>query len=374
MDEDEKKPSALGSGPSADANAEEAPTSEAALSPTPGEKVGVRGTDETSEAAPRLEPLESSVPSPRSAVEDEKKAGPPPPPPPPKKPTLLDRLHEPEDVPIEIPEAAARARTRRDFLLFGAGALAAAGGIWWLLPDDTKQFHLTEGLRSSLDSLEARLGATGERRENFLNRVLTFDDDVAEALYSKNRTVRTYSRSQVTPLRNNYSGATPKPDYIAGWKLALSGLASGHGESLTIHDLLARFPRRDQITRICCVEGWSAVAWWGGFPFGDLLRAFPPAASARWAKLSSAVNLDGSGNPDPYYVSIDLETARHPQALLATHFSGEPLPVEHGAPLRLVVPMKLGLKNIKAITSIEYSDDEPEDYWNERGYSKYDGL
>jgi DMSO/TMAO reductase YedYZ molybdopterin-dependent catalytic subunit len=294
--------------------------------------------------------------------------------PPKRKPSLAERLREPEDVPVELPLAAARARTRRDFLMFGVGALAAAGGVWWLLPDDTRQLHLTDGLREKIDSLEARLGATGPRREKFLNRTLTFDDDVAEALFSKTRTVRTYRKSQVTPLRNNYGGGTPKPDYIPGWKLTLSGLASGKEGSYSIGDLLARFPVRDQITRICCVEGWSAVAWWGGFPFGELLRAFPPAAGSKWAKLTSAVNVDSSGDPDPYYVSIDLETARHPQALLATHFSGEPLPLEHGAPLRLVVPMKLGLKNIKAITSIEYSDDEPEDYWNERGYSKYDGL
>jgi DMSO/TMAO reductase YedYZ molybdopterin-dependent catalytic subunit len=84
--------------------------------------------------------------------------------------------------------------------------------------------------------------------------------------------------------------------------------------------------------------------------------------------------VDSSGNPDPYYVSIDLPTARHPQTLLATHFSGRPLPLEHGAPMRLLVPMKLGLKNIKAVTSIAYSVEEPADYWAERGYSKYDGL
>ena len=116
------------------------------------------------------------------------------------------------------------------------------------------------------------------------------------------------------------------------------------------------------------------VAWWGGLRFADFLRAFPPAPGSRWARLDSAVNLDSAGRSDPYYVSIDLPTARHPQTLLATHVSGKPLPVEHGAPLRLLAPMKLGLKNIKAITSIAYSAQEPADYWNERGYSKYDGL
>ena len=94
----------------------------------------------------------------------------------------------------------------------------------------------------------------------------------------------------------------------------------------------------------------------------------------RWAKLESSVNLDVDGNSDPYYVSIDLPTARHPQTLLATHHSGKPLDVDHGAPLRLLAPMKLGLKNIKAITAIRYTVDEPADYWNEQGYSKYDGI
>ncbi len=108
--------------------------------------------------------------------------------------------------------------------------------------------------------------------------------------------------------------------------------------------------------------------------FADLLAAFPPAPGARWAALRSAVNLDGVGRPDPYYVSIDLGTARHPQTLLATHHAGQPLTLEHGAPLRLLVPMKLGLKNIKAVTDIAYTASEPADYWNERGYSKYDGL
>jgi DMSO/TMAO reductase YedYZ molybdopterin-dependent catalytic subunit len=97
-------------------------------------------------------------------------------------------------------------------------------------------------------------------------------------------------------------------------------------------------------------------------------------SQARWARLESSVNLDDSGNPDPYFVSIDLGTARHPQTLLATHFNGQPLTVEHGAPLRLLVPVKLGLKNVKAVTRISYSAQEPRDYWAPYGYSSYDGI
>src|SRR5262245_56940343 len=273
-----------------------------------------------------------------------------------------------------VSERSLRWRSRRDFLLLGAAAAAAAAGFWWLLPDGAADAVLAEGTIHRLDTAAARLGLTKDRRENVLNRGLTFDDDVAEALYSRDRSVRTYRKSQVTPLRNNYNGMTPKPDYLETWNLTLSGLASGKNETLRLADLESRFPLREQITRLVCVEGWSAVAWWGGLRFADLLEAFPPAPEARWAGIESSVALDYYGESDPYYVSIDLETARHPQTLLATRNDGRPLPVEHGAPLRLVAPMKLGLKNIKAITSIVYSPGEPDDYWAQRGYSKYDGL
>jgi DMSO/TMAO reductase YedYZ molybdopterin-dependent catalytic subunit len=281
---------------------------------------------------------------------------------------------KPEAEPRIVSARSLRGRNRRDFLLFGAGAAAAAAGFWWLMPDGAADAVLPEGTIHSLDTAAARLGLTKERREKVLNRGLTFDDDVAEALFSRDRSVRTYRRSQITPLRNNYNGMTPKPDYLATWSLVLSGLASGRNETLRLEDLENRLALREQITRLVCVEGWSAVAWWGGVRFADLLDAFPPNPGARWAGIESSVNLDGYGESDPYYVSIDLETARHPQTLLATRKDGRPLPVEHGAPLRLVAPMKLGLKNIKAITSIVYSAGEPDDYWAKRGYSKYDGL
>ena len=255
-----------------------------------------------------------------------------------------------------------RSRSRRDFLLFGAGALAVLTGGGFLLPQDTLS---RIGVRRNIDS---------PAKEWFLNRALRIDDDVAEVLYSANRSVPTYTRSQITPLKNNYNGATPDPGYISGWKLTLDGLTSGLNISLDIQNLLTRFSVHEQITRLVCVEGWSAIAWWAGLRFDDLLRAYPPMSQAKWALVESSVNLDGSGNPDPYFMSLDVATARHPQTLLATHFNGQPLTVDHGAPLRLLVPMKLGLKNVKAITRITYVAEEPRDYWAERGYSRYDGI
>jgi DMSO/TMAO reductase YedYZ molybdopterin-dependent catalytic subunit len=303
---------------------------------------------------------------------------------PPRAPGLVTRLSaalrrageaaaERPEVADEAPRGALAAQSRRDFLLLGAGALATAATGWWLLPDGTKQAW-QPALHDPLDTLAARVGLTAAQREASLNRVLSFDDDVAEALYSTNRQVRTYARADPRPLRNNYHGRTPGPEILPGWRLNLTGLASGRAERLTLGELGSRFARHDMNTRLVCVEGWSHVAAWGGIRFADLLAAFPPASGARWAALRSAVSLGASGAPEPYYVSIDLGTARHPQSLLATHHAGAPLTLAHGAPLRLVVPMKLGLKNIKAVTDIAYTADEPADYWNERGYSKYDGI
>jgi len=101
--------------------------------------------------------------------------------------------------------------------------------------------------------------------------------------------------------------------------LTLDGLASGLNVSLDIRNLLASFRLDEQITRLVCVEGWSAIAWWAGLRFDDLLGAYPPMTPAKWARIESSVNLGPWGNPDPYYVPFDLSTARHPQTLLATH-------------------------------------------------------
>ena len=271
-----------------------------------------------------------------------------------------------EERPPQVMEGARqllRHWTRRDLLLFGIGAIAAVAGGGSLLPETTlERLGIIHGNKN------------WPKKEWLLNRALRIDDDVAEALYSRNRLVPTYTKSQITQLKNNYNGPTPDPGYIAEWRLTLDGLASGLSVSLNIRNLLASFGVHEQITRLVCVEGWSAIAWWAGLRFDDLLNAYPPMSQAKWARIESSVNLGPWGNPDSYFVSLDLSTACHPQTLLATHLNGKPITVEHGAPLRLLVPVKLGLKNVKAITRITYTKDEPPDYWEKRGYSRYDGI
>lgn len=292
----------------------------------------------------------------------------------PKTITFAEQIAPQELEPVEVSRRSLKAQSRRDFLIYGAGAVLTTFGFVWLLPDDTR------------GRLKLKPVAATGRKAALLDKTLRFDDGAAKLLYSKNRLVPTYSLTQATTEpRNNYGGQTPGEDYIPGWKLTVAGLASGQTETFTAADIqkliAGQGGRHDQVTRLCCVEGWSMVAAWGGLRFADFLKAYPPIPDAKWARLDSSVNLDGDGDPDPYYVSVDLPTAEHPQSLLATHQIDEnrqwiPLTVEHGAPLRLIVPMKLGLKNIKAITKITYMVEEPPDYWSSegRGYSYYDGL
>ena len=121
----------------------------------------------------------------------------------------------------------------------------------------------------------------------------------------------TYTKSRLLrseQLRRTY----PDPGYIPGWNL-LWRLVSGLSISLDIQNLMAHFSVHEQITRLVCVEGWSAVAWWACLRFDDLFAPIHRCSPAKWARVESSVNLDASGNPDPYFISIDMATAGHPR-------------------------------------------------------------
>jgi hypothetical protein len=146
----------------------------------------------------------------------------------PPKPAIFFQERPPQV--MEVAPQLLRRWSRRDLLLFGAGAVAAVAAGGALLPQTTLK----------------RLGLIHEnkdwpRKEWLLNKSLRIDDDVAESLYSKDRLVPTYTKSQITPLKNNYNGATPDPSYIPEWHLILDGLASSLSVSLNIRNLLGSF-------------------------------------------------------------------------------------------------------------------------------------
>ncbi len=106
------------------------------------------------------------------------------------------------------------------------------------------------------------------------------------------------------------------------------------------------------ITRFCCIEGWSVVTSWGGARFSDFTRKFYPPGNP----LPHYVYM--STPDEDYYVGLDMKSAMHPQTLLAYEHNGKPLTEDHGAPLRLVIPVKYGVKNIKRIGSIQYTNSK----------------
>jgi len=141
------------------------------------------------------------------------------------------------------------------------------------------------------------------------------------------------------------------------------------GLLLTMDDLL-KLPRVDKVMQFKCIEGWSNITHWSGVRLRDLLEMYPPEKiNGREPRYVYMETPDGN-----YYGGYDLAAARHPQALLVTHMHGEPLTQEHGAPLRLFMPIKYGYKHVKRIGLIAYTDRKPDDYWTKLGYDWYAGL
>ena len=141
------------------------------------------------------------------------------------------------------------------------------------------------------------------------------------------------------------------------------------GLLLTLDDL-RQLPHHELVTEFKCIEGWSQIVHWGGVRLVDLLEAYPPAKNnGRDPRFVYMETPDSN-----YYGGYDLASCRHPQSLLVTEMAGEPLSADHGAPLRLHMPIKYGYKQLKRIGLIAYMDTRPDDYWTKIGYDWYAGL
>ena len=165
---------------------------------------------------------------------------------------------------------------------------------------------------------------------------------------------------------------------FADWKLAVDGLVEAPG-AYTLAELRA-MPARTQITRHDCVEGWSAIGQWTGVPLGRVLALVKPKPAARCVVLHCADTFGEGADETPYYESIDLQDAYHPQTLLAYGLNGKTLPVTNGAPLRLRVERQLGYKHAKYVMRVElvadftHLGDGKGGYWEDQGYQWYAGI
>jgi sulfoxide reductase catalytic subunit YedY len=156
----------------------------------------------------------------------------------------------------------------------------------------------------------------------------------------------------------------PKP-----WSVTVSGEAALTG-TFTLEDILKPHSLEERVYRLRCVEAWSMVVPWVGFPLGDLLKRFRPTSRAKYVAFETVLRpqeMPGQRFPVldwPYVEGLRIDEAMHPLTILAVGLYGRELPNQNGAPLRLVVPWKYGFKSIKSIVGIRFTEREPPTSWN----------
>jgi len=188
----------------------------------------------------------------------------------------------------------------------------------------------------------------------------------------------------VTTYNNYYEFGTGKDDpsknagalKVSPWTVEITGEVKRTGR-YSFEDLVKPFPAQERIYRHRCVEAWSMVVPWMGFPLGDLIRRLEPTSRAKFVQfttLNDPAQMPGQRSdilPWPYVEGLRLDEAMHPLTLLVTGLYGKPLPNQNGAPLRLVVPWKYGFKGGKAIVRITFMESQPMTTWNMAVPSEY---
>ncbi|MCC7251185.1 protein-methionine-sulfoxide reductase catalytic subunit MsrP [Hyphomicrobium sp.] len=193
-------------------------------------------------------------------------------------------------------------------------------------------------------------------------------------------------REDATTYNNFYEFGTDKGDPAANahmlktspWSVKIDGLVAKPA-TYTLEDILKPVTLEERIYRLRCVEGWSMVIPWIGFPLADLLKRVEPLGAARYVAFETLVRPEEMPAqrglfqplPWPYLEGLRLDEAMHPLAILATGMYGETLPNQNGAPLRLVVPWKYGFKSIKSIVRISLVEKQPPTTWQSSQESEY---
>ncbi len=247
------------------------------------------------------------------------------------------------DAPPEQVEARIKQMSRRSFLWGALAVGATVGGVKWI------------GSRRTED------GAVWP-----LRRALQTNEAIWRDLTDEMKLARTFPPSRAREIRTNGDAGLSDDFDIAKWQMNVEGLR-GAPASVTLANIKS-LPKITMTTELKCIEGWATVVTWSGARLSDWVRQY----SAKPAELPEYVGLT---TPDGgYYVGLEKAAALHPQTLLCYEMNGQPLALEHGAPLRLVTPVKYGIKNLKRIGTIAFTDVRPADYWAERGYDYHAGF
>jgi len=249
---------------------------------------------------------------------------------------------------------------RREFIQ--AAAAAAVGAAAALSPAGGQRVH-AQGARAKLPNVKKGQFSTTEK----LN---SYDD--------------------ITGYNNYYEFGTDKDDPKANahrlvtrpWTIRVDGLVKAPA-TIDLDSFIKPYALEERIYRLRCVEAWSMVIPWVGFPLADVIKRLEPLPSARFIELTTladAKQMPGIRVPVldwPYVEGLRMDEAMHPLTMLSVGLYGEVLPNQNGAPIRLVIPWKYGFKSIKSIVRIRFTDREPRNSWqiaNAREYGFYSNV
>ena len=227
---------------------------------------------------------------------------------------------------------------------------------------------------TAIPSTSASAGQAAEQPLNYApqeEHPLTSEQTPIEAVTSYNNFYE-FGTDKSDPARHAHTMTTDP------WSVKVGGLVANPGE-LHLEDLLSGFDLEERIYRFRCVEAWSMVVPWVGFPLADLLARFEPLSEGRFVEfktLHRPGEMRGTRSFTsvidwPYREGLRLDEAMHPLTLMAVGLYGKTLPNQNGAPLRLVVPWKYGFKSIKSIVEINVTAEQPQTSWQSLQPSEY---
>jgi DMSO/TMAO reductase YedYZ molybdopterin-dependent catalytic subunit len=261
--------------------------------------------------------------------------------------------------PLSPRQETERIIRRRTFLSFSVFTLAGASGLglWsWLRSLPKNAYNLAVPAR----------------------KVLSFNEKVNSLFFSNTHLAPTYplSRAAPEPRINGKLGMDTTID-SGKWMLQVNHPLTKKTIFISNNELRT-LPKTEIVFDLKCIEGWNEIVHYGGVKFSDFLyhyqigtntdRLFSAEHPQEWFRYI------GLETPDrAYYVGIDMKSMLHPQTILSYEMNGKELTPEHGAPLRLIIPTKYGIKNLKRIGRMFFSDTPPRDYWHEQGYD-YDAA
>lgn len=255
---------------------------------------------------------------------------------------------------------------RRQFMrgMFSVGILGASG---LLVPDAiAAPTHAVEVENAGPDWLKLQISAAKVDASPLVDKLTPYE--------------------HVTQYNNFYEFGLQKEDPALNsqqfkadpWQVEIAGEAEKTGR-FNLEDLLKGVALEERVYRLRCVEAWSMVIPWVGFPLATLLKRFSPTSKAKYVAFTTLEDPEQMPGQKSYFSSIDwpyveglrIDEAMHPLTLLAVGLYGRTLPNQNGAPLRLVVPWKYGFKSIKSIVKIEFTEKKPSTTWNKTASGEY---